>query len=88
MFDINAYMNDDSNLHSESLAKVKSANYFKNAWAGELPVRQMKTIRCAYGLEFSAQASEHQYCSPRQNLGPYTAVEVGFPSVKIGRAHV
>ena len=28
----------------------------------------------------SVQASEYTYCTPRDNVGPYTHVEVGFPS--------
>jgi len=28
----------------------------------------------------SVQAGSTQYCSPRDNRGPYKAVEVGFPS--------
>ena len=32
------------------------------------------------GTSLSVQASEHSYSSPRDNKGPYTKVEVGFPS--------
>ncbi len=32
------------------------------------------------GVSLSVQASEHSYSSPRDNKGPYTKVEVGFPS--------
>lgn len=39
-----------------------------------------KYVRCADGLIMSVQASEFNYCSPRNNLGPYTRVEVGYPS--------
>jgi hypothetical protein len=35
---------------------------------------------CADGFTFSAQASAGHYCSPRNNEGPYTAIELGFPS--------
>ena len=28
----------------------------------------------------SVQASRNHYCSPRRDYGPYTEVEVGFPS--------
>ena len=32
------------------------------------------------GVSLSVQAGEHLYCSPRSNKGPYTQVEIGFPS--------
>ena len=32
------------------------------------------------GASLSVQASTLAYCSPRDNKGPYTKVEVGFPS--------
>lgn len=32
------------------------------------------------GTSLSVQAGEHWYSSPRDNKGPYTEVEVGFPS--------
>ena len=41
-----------------------------------------KKIVCADGFDLSVQASEFHYCSPRDNDGPYTAVEVGFPSAE------
>lgn len=33
-------------------------------------------VRCTDGTSMSVQASEHAYCSPRTNIGPYTKVEV------------
>lgn len=42
----------------------------------------MPWIICADGTTLSVQASEHMYCSPRNNEGPYRSVEVGFPSVE------
>ena len=45
--------------------------------------RLFKIITCADGLSFSAQANEGAYCSPRQDNGPWTEVEVGFPSEKV-----
>ncbi len=40
-------------------------------------------IYCKSGLSLSVQASAFTYCSPRNDLGPYTAVEVGFPSTTV-----
>ena len=46
------------------------------------PVNADKVI-CESGLKLSVQASGFHYCSPRENEGPYTAVEVGFPSHEV-----
>ena len=43
-------------------------------------VPQMPRLILADGASLSVQASEHSYSSPRDNKGPYTKVEVGFPS--------
>lgn len=40
-------------------------------------------LECASGLNLSVQASRNHYCSPRSDKGPWSAVEVGFPSQKI-----
>jgi hypothetical protein len=42
--------------------------------------RNRKAIVCADGLILSVQASDTHYCSPRENDGPYSHVEVGYPS--------
>ena len=39
-------------------------------------------ITCADGFSLSVQASHGAYCSPRENLGPWYEVEVGFPSAE------
>lgn len=41
----------------------------------------MPRIVCEDGTTVSVQASALHYAHPRTNRGPYTAVEVGFPSV-------
>ena len=38
-------------------------------------------IVCVDGATLSVQASSLHYCSPREDVGPYDAVEVGFPSI-------
>ena len=43
-------------------------------------VPHMPRLILADGASLSVQASEHSYSSPRDNKGPYTKVEVGFPS--------
>ena len=37
-------------------------------------------IQCADGFNLSVQAREMCYCTPRSSVGPWTEVEVGFPS--------
>ena len=34
------------------------------------------SVRCADGTTLSVQASDFHYCSPQNNDGPYTSVEV------------
>ena len=41
-----------------------------------------KQIICADGFTMSVQASANAYSTPRENKGPYTAAEVGFPTEK------
>ena len=47
---------------------------------GVYAAQQMPRLILADGVSLSVQASEHSYSSPRDNKGPYTKVEVGFPS--------
>lgn len=37
-------------------------------------------IICQDGTEVSVQASRTHYCTPRLNQGPYSTVEVGYPT--------
>ncbi len=39
-------------------------------------------IECVDGESLSVQADCNKYCTPRSNEGPYTHLEVGYPSVK------
>lgn len=39
-----------------------------------------KRITCKDGFSLSVQATHGSYCSPRNNIGPWYEVEVGFPS--------
>ena len=43
-------------------------------------VKNYETVVCADGFEMSVQASRGHYCSPREDVGPYTTVEIGFPN--------
>lgn len=42
--------------------------------------RIVARIQCADGFSISVQAGECMYCTPRQNEGPWTHVECGYPS--------
>ena len=44
--------------------------------------KHFKRVVCADGFSVSIQASEFNYCSPRDNVGPWTSVECGFPTAK------
>lgn len=44
--------------------------------------KHYETAVCADGFSVSIQASSTNYCSPRNNEGPYIRVELGFPSEK------
>lgn len=59
----------------EVLALAKVVRHGSVEWK-ELAPR----IRCMDGTTLSVQASEYTYCRPRDNYGPYTHVEVGYPS--------
>ena len=41
---------------------------------------EFELVSCADGFSMSVQASRFNYCSPRDNTGPWVSVEVGFPS--------
>jgi hypothetical protein len=38
-------------------------------------------VICTDGTTLSVQASAYHYSTPRNDYGPYTNVEVGFPSI-------
>ena len=44
--------------------------------------RTYRRIVCADGASVSIQAGECPYSTPRNNYGPYTHIEAGFPSVE------
>jgi hypothetical protein len=40
----------------------------------------LPTLVCRDGFKMSVQASQYHYCKPQTDEGPWTHVEVGFPS--------
>lgn len=45
--------------------------------------RLVRTLKCKNGLSLSVQASSSHYCSPRNDIGPWCEVEIGFPSERV-----
>lgn len=45
--------------------------------------KPLPRIICSDGSAVSVQASEYHYCTPRNNEGPYTHVEAGYPQGKV-----
>lgn len=39
-----------------------------------------EAIVCSDGFKISVQARAESYCTPRDDVGPYTHVECGYPS--------
>ena len=37
-------------------------------------------IECNNGFRMSVQADKGKYCTPRNNVGPYVEVEIGYPT--------
>lgn len=70
--ELQAYLKSGSPIMSEVM----------DPWAREHGVirRPAPIITCKDGFQMSVQASATHYCEPRDNFGPYTEVEVGFPS--------
>ena len=40
-------------------------------------------VKCKDGFEVSIQASHGHYCTPRDSVGPWSHVELGFPTKKV-----
>lgn len=57
-------------------------NEYMNNNRNNNALNHVKTIVCVSRLTLSVQASFYHYCTPRSNEGPWTHVEIGFPSQK------
>lgn len=53
-------------------------SYEGHAWLNNTP-----RVRCKDGFAVSIQASHSHYCTPRDSTGPWTEVELGFPSGRV-----
>lgn len=47
--------------------------------SGRVYPDNLERLECRDGFSVSMQASTFHYCSPRDNAGPYTHVELGYP---------
>ncbi len=45
-------------------------------------MKVFKRITCLDKASVSIQANQSAYCTPRNDVGPYTEIEAGFPSVE------
>jgi hypothetical protein len=59
------------------------ASAMRNPKMGRTKYDLAKKLKMEDGTEISVQASEFHYCSPRDNDGPYSAVECGFPTMRL-----
>jgi len=55
----------------------------EKAVLGRLSHEVMPPLVCRDGLELSIQASSYHYCTPKTHEGPWTAMELGFPSKSV-----
>lgn len=52
-------------------------------WGSSVHLSHVPRVKCADGFEMSVQASGTHYCSPRDSDGPWSAVEIGFPTARV-----
>lgn len=68
---LTAHLDPDKREHYESDGEKKI-----------MPVINARVI-CADGFSMSVQASNGHYCTPRDDSGPWSTVEVGYPSERV-----
>ena len=67
-----------------NISEIIKANRIDDDLIGVLHgFRRSMPVECADGLRLSVQASENHYCDPKAVDGPWTSVEVGFPSARV-----
>ncbi len=76
-----------SNAAKARIMEHGKAYTFDEIVAGNLPFSGgmrpvVMRIKCADGTSLSAQASRRHYCTPRHDYGPYSTLEVGYPSAE------
>jgi hypothetical protein len=70
-------------MTNEQLQAHLTTGKVRNYGAGRTDVVRMPCARitCADGFSVSVQANTTAYCTPRDLAGPYTHVELGYPSL-------
>lgn len=53
------------------------------SWDGNPYLEHTPKAKCADGFEVSIQASHLHYCLPRNSFGPWTHVELGYPTAPV-----
>lgn len=68
------------NLHDLLATEVKEIEYSVRS----ITIKESTPlIYCMDGFTMSVQTGETLYCEPRDNYGPWTRVEIGFPSERV-----
>lgn len=65
------------------LQHINSPHIYAMPSLGKYPKPKDKFILVSLlgkSIEVSIQANEYTYCQPRNNIGPYTHVELGYPN--------
>lgn len=52
-------------------------------FGSEPHLKHVPLVKCSDGFEMSVQASKSHYCTPRDSAGPWSKVEVGFPTQRV-----
>lgn len=62
------------------MATMTVNEWLKRRKAGRSDAGVIERATCFDGFSLSIQASRNHYCSPREDVGPWSAVEIGYPS--------
>ena len=62
--------------------RVNASINFRS-YDGHRYLNLIPAVECIDGFTVSVQASHTHYCTPRNSEGPWTEVELGFPSKKV-----
>ena len=60
----------------------RGEDHYETLGSGRLYAKRFPRIECADGFSLSVQAGWGLYSTPYEDAGPWTAVEVGYPSAR------
>ena len=72
------------NIHQLNQRLARKKPYFGTTYSTDL--YYIPRIVCKDRVTLSVQASRAHYSYPASNIGPYSAVEIGYPSMHPGEA--